>query len=88
MASARDAKRQPGPVLVFLTTERDAFIGGVRDGEFDLPRPPASCSTRTVTYEALCAADQRAPLMEIPATARRARRQGTPIQLRSWRIGG
>jgi hypothetical protein len=34
----RDSKQQgQGPVLVFATHEWEAFIGGVRDGEFQLP---------------------------------------------------
>ncbi|WP_433221699.1 DUF397 domain-containing protein [Microtetraspora malaysiensis] len=32
----RDSKDQDGPVLVFTPGEWDAFIGGVKDGEFDL----------------------------------------------------
>ncbi|MCT9932109.1 DUF397 domain-containing protein [Planotetraspora sp. A-T 1434] len=32
----RDSKNQEGPVLVFTPVEWDAFIGGVKDGEFDL----------------------------------------------------
>jgi hypothetical protein len=32
----RDSKNQEGPVLVFTPGEWDAFIGGVKDGEFDL----------------------------------------------------
>ncbi|MBO3745782.1 DUF397 domain-containing protein [Streptosporangiaceae bacterium NEAU-GS5] len=32
----RDSKDQEGPVLVFTPSEWDAFIGGVKDGEFDL----------------------------------------------------
>lgn len=31
----RDSKNQSGPVLVFTPAEWDAFIGGVKDGEFD-----------------------------------------------------
>lgn len=33
----RDSKNQDGPVLVFTPAEWDAFVGGVKDGEFDLP---------------------------------------------------
>ncbi|MQA83730.1 MAG: DUF397 domain-containing protein [Streptosporangiales bacterium] len=36
----RDAKRPEGPVLVFTPAEWDAFIGGVKDGEFDLDTFP------------------------------------------------
>ncbi|WP_067181544.1 DUF397 domain-containing protein [Microtetraspora niveoalba] len=32
----RDSKDQDGPVLVFTPGEWDAFIGGVKNGEFDL----------------------------------------------------
>jgi hypothetical protein len=32
----RDSKDQDGPVLLFTTLEWDAFIGGVKDGEFDI----------------------------------------------------
>ena len=32
----RDSKNQSGPVLVFTPDEWSAFVGGVRDGEFDL----------------------------------------------------
>ncbi len=32
----RDSKDRSGPVLVFTPAEWDAFIGGVKDGEFDL----------------------------------------------------
>ena len=31
----RDAKNRAGPVLVFTAAEWDAFVGGVRGGEFD-----------------------------------------------------
>ena len=33
----RAAKDRAGPVLVFTATEWEAFVGGVRGGEFDLP---------------------------------------------------
>jgi hypothetical protein len=32
----RDAENPDGPVLVFTQGEWDAFVGGARDGEFDL----------------------------------------------------
>lgn len=32
----RDAKDRSGPVLVFTAPEWEAFVGGVRGGEFDL----------------------------------------------------
>jgi hypothetical protein len=35
--SVRDSKDQLGPVLRFTPVEWEAFIGGVRAGEFDLP---------------------------------------------------
>jgi len=34
--AVRDSKNQHGPVLVFLPHEWEAFVGGVRDGEFNL----------------------------------------------------
>jgi Domain of unknown function (DUF397) len=34
----RDSKDREGPVLVFTAHEWEAFIGGARDGEFELPR--------------------------------------------------
>jgi hypothetical protein len=34
--AVRDSKDQRGPVLMFTPVEWDAFVGGVRDGEFDL----------------------------------------------------
>ena len=33
--AVRDSKDPSGPVLVFTTFEWGAFLGGVRDGEFD-----------------------------------------------------
>ena len=32
----RDSKDPDGPVLTFTSREWDAFIGGAKDGEFDL----------------------------------------------------
>ncbi len=32
----RDSKDPHGPVLVFTQGEWDAFVGGAKDGEFDL----------------------------------------------------
>jgi hypothetical protein len=32
----RDSKNADGPVLVFTQAEWDAFVGGAKDGEFDL----------------------------------------------------
>ena len=34
--AVRDAKDRGGPVLLFSTPEWEAFLGGVRGGEFDL----------------------------------------------------
>jgi Domain of unknown function (DUF397) len=34
--AVRDSKDRSGPVLTFTPTEWEAFVGGVRDGEFDL----------------------------------------------------
>jgi hypothetical protein len=34
--AVRDSKNPRGPVLVFTPFEWTAFLGGVRDGEFDL----------------------------------------------------
>lgn len=36
----RDGKHPEGPVLVFTPAEWDAFVGGVKDGEFDLDTFP------------------------------------------------
>jgi hypothetical protein len=33
--AVRDAKDRAGPVLVFSVREWEAFVGGVRGGEFD-----------------------------------------------------
>lgn len=35
--AVRDSKDQGGPVLRFTDHEWRAFVGGARDGEFDLP---------------------------------------------------
>ena len=35
--AVRDSKDRAGPVLRFSKTTWEEFIGGVRDGEFDLP---------------------------------------------------
>jgi hypothetical protein len=34
--AVRDSKAQKGPVLTFTPGEWKAFVGGVRNGEFDL----------------------------------------------------
>jgi hypothetical protein len=36
--AVRDSKTKRGPALFFNRTEWDAFLGGVRDGEFDFGR--------------------------------------------------
>jgi prepilin-type processing-associated H-X9-DG protein len=35
--AVRDSKDRSGPVLVFTSFEWEAFLGGVRQGEFDGP---------------------------------------------------
>jgi hypothetical protein len=40
VVEVRDSKDRQGPVLVFRFDEWNAFLVGVRDGEFDLPRGP------------------------------------------------
>jgi hypothetical protein len=35
--AVRDSTNRNGPVLVFTPFEWEAFVGGVRDGEFDSP---------------------------------------------------
>jgi hypothetical protein len=42
--SIRDSKDRSGPVLTFSPTEWEAFLAGVRDGQFDVPVPPAQPS--------------------------------------------
>jgi Domain of unknown function (DUF397) len=37
----RDSKDRSGPVLTFSPTEWEAFLAGVRHGEFDAPARPA-----------------------------------------------
>jgi hypothetical protein len=34
--AVRDSKNPTGPVLLFTQAEWDAFVGGAKDGEFDL----------------------------------------------------
>jgi hypothetical protein len=34
--AVRDSKNTDGPALIFTTAEWDAFVGGAKDGEFDL----------------------------------------------------
>lgn len=37
VVAVRDSKDRSGPVLTFTRDEWTAFLGGARDGEFDLP---------------------------------------------------
>jgi hypothetical protein len=34
--AVRDSKSPEGPALIFTPAEWDAFVGGAKDGEFDL----------------------------------------------------
>ena len=34
--AVRDSKNPTGPTLIFTPDEWDAFVGGAKDGEFDL----------------------------------------------------
>jgi hypothetical protein len=34
--AVRDSKNPAGPALIFTSDEWDAFVGGAKDGEFDL----------------------------------------------------
>jgi hypothetical protein len=34
--AVRDSQTPDGPVLLFTQAEWDAFVGGAKDGEFDL----------------------------------------------------
>jgi Domain of unknown function (DUF397) len=34
--AVRDSKNPDGPALLYTRSEWDAFIGGIKDGEFDL----------------------------------------------------
>jgi len=34
--AVRDSKNPDGPALIFTSAEWDAFVGGAKDGEFDL----------------------------------------------------
>ncbi|GAA4516590.1 DUF397 domain-containing protein [Nonomuraea ferruginea] len=36
VVAVRDSKNPQGPALIFTPGEWKAFVGGVRDGEFDL----------------------------------------------------
>jgi len=37
VVGVRDSKDRSGPVLTFTAEQWAAFVGGVKDGEFDLP---------------------------------------------------
>jgi hypothetical protein len=37
--AVRDSKNRQGSVLVFTPAEWEAFLGGARNGEFDLSQP-------------------------------------------------
>jgi hypothetical protein len=39
LVGVRDSKDRQGPILIFRFDEWDAFLAGVRGGEFDLPSP-------------------------------------------------
>ena len=34
--AVRDSKNPDGPALIFTAAEWDAFVGGAKDGEFDI----------------------------------------------------
>ncbi|XVU25830.1 DUF397 domain-containing protein [Actinoplanes sp. CA-054009] len=36
MTAVRDSKNPDGPALIFTAAEWDAFVGGVKDGEFNV----------------------------------------------------
>lgn len=44
LINVRHSKDVKGPVLRFTPAEWDAFLGGVRMGEFDRTRPPGTGS--------------------------------------------
>jgi hypothetical protein len=37
IVAVRDSKDRSGPALIFTRDEWTAFVGGVKDGEFELP---------------------------------------------------
>jgi hypothetical protein len=47
----RDSKDREGPVLVFRPHEWEAFLAGVRDGEFDLPKAAAGSKSNDEIHE-------------------------------------
>jgi hypothetical protein len=61
----RDAKDRAGPVLVFTPTERDAFLDGIRDGEFD---PASARRRRSPPGPRRCAAPREPPPRRSPRT--------------------
>lgn len=44
LISVRDSKNAKGRILRFTPAEWDAFLGGVRKGEFDRTQPPSTNS--------------------------------------------
>lgn len=42
LIGVRDSKDAKGPILRFTPAEWDAFLGGVRKGEFDRVQPPST----------------------------------------------
>jgi Domain of unknown function (DUF397) len=49
--AVRDSKDRHGPVLMFTPHEWEAFLGGARDGEFELPllQQPAGSAVTPAT---------------------------------------
>jgi hypothetical protein len=47
----RDSKDPDGPQLAFTTTEWEAFIAGVKDGEFDLNDHVPGSTTAPLRYQ-------------------------------------
>ena len=39
MVAVRNSRMQDGPHLTFTSAEWEAFLLGVKDGEFDIPMP-------------------------------------------------
>jgi hypothetical protein len=46
--AVRDSKDREGPVLVFTAHEWEAFLGGARDGEFELQRLQQLAGSMTI----------------------------------------
>jgi len=51
VVAVRDSKDREGPVLVFRPHEWEAFLAGVRDGEFDLPEAAAESGSSDKIHE-------------------------------------